>query len=162
MDRSTIVPLSLALMVAACSRAPSPSRYASPHSGHVITHDMIAKSGSRTAWDALRRHAPYMSFSEDRRGQPTSLSRRGRSSFVLSDAPMVLVDNVKVGDYRLLKQMPAKEIESIRILSSIDGTTYYGTNAVGGVIEIHTKVGRYDVEDEVADSTGAPAKPEKP
>lgn len=162
MHRSVIAPLGIAIVLTACSRAPGSSQHSTPQSGHLITHTMIAKSGSRTAWDALRRHAPYLTFGEDRRGQPNSLSRRGRASFALNDAPMVLVDNVKVGDYRLLKQMPAEEIESIRILSSIDGTTYYGTNAVGGVIEIHTKVGRYDIEDVDADSTGTTARPDKP
>jgi outer membrane cobalamin receptor len=40
-----------------------------------------------------------------------------------------------------LIQVPATTLASIEILGSIDGTTYYGSNAVGGVILIHTKNG---------------------
>jgi outer membrane cobalamin receptor len=41
----------------------------------------------------------------------------------------------------VLAQIPAGQIEKINIMSGIEGTTYYGTNAASGVIEIDTKRG---------------------
>jgi outer membrane cobalamin receptor len=41
----------------------------------------------------------------------------------------------------MLDQIPARTIARISILNGIQGTTYYGTNAVGGVIRIETKNG---------------------
>jgi outer membrane cobalamin receptor len=50
-----------------------------------------------------------------------------------------------MNDFAMLRQIPARSVESIRILSGIDGTTYQGTNAGGGVIIIATW-GRPDPE----------------
>jgi len=44
-------------------------------------------------------------------------------------------------DFRTLQQLSAATIESIEVLNGIDGTTYYGSNAVSGVILIRTKDG---------------------
>ncbi len=53
----------------------------------------------------------------------------------------VFVDGADVVDFRSLTQIPASTILSIEILSGIEGTTYYGSNAVSGVILIRTKNG---------------------
>jgi outer membrane cobalamin receptor len=82
-----------------------------------------------------------LTLEEDRNGQPAHLRWRGRSSVYLDDAPVVVLDGVRVADWKVLAQIPAGEIEFINILTGIEGTTYYGTNAVSGVIEIRTKRG---------------------
>ena len=106
-----------------------------------ITADQIAHSGSTTAWEALRKLVPQLTYGEKKSGQPSKLERRGQSSFLLSDAPLVFLDGVRLPDFRTLQQLSAATIESIEVLNGIDGTTYYGSNAVSGVILIRTKDG---------------------
>jgi outer membrane cobalamin receptor len=107
----------------------------------VITEEMIAKSGGQNAWEVLRREAPQITFSENRNGQATAMTRRGRSSFVLNDSPMVIIDGTRNQDIKALQSLPASVLMSIEVLTGIEGTTYYGTDAVGGVIIIKTKTG---------------------
>ena len=107
----------------------------------VITQEMIARSGGQNAWDVLRREAPQLAFRENRNGQATSMTRRGRSSIVLNDTPMLLVDGIRSQDLKTLQQIPASTLASIEVLTGTEGTTYYGTDAVGGVILVHTKRG---------------------
>jgi outer membrane cobalamin receptor len=107
----------------------------------VITDEMIARSGRATAWEVLRKLVPQLTYGEKKSGQPSKLERRGRASFLLNDAPLVFLDGVRLPDFRSLEQVAASTIESIEILNAIDGTTYYGSNAVSGVIVIRTKTG---------------------
>jgi outer membrane receptor protein involved in Fe transport len=44
-----------------------------------------------------------------------------------------------VEDFTVLGEMPAADLLDIEILSGIDATTYYGTNATKGVIRLRTK-----------------------
>jgi outer membrane cobalamin receptor len=106
-----------------------------------ITADQIAHSGSATAWEALRKLVPQLTYGERKSGQPSRLERRGQSSLLLNDAPLVFLDGVRMPDFRNLQQLSASTIESIEVLNGIDGTTYYGSNAVSGVILIRTKNG---------------------
>ena len=107
----------------------------------IITEEAIAQSGASTAWDVLKHAAPHLHFREDRNGQPSRMWRRGRGSMVLNESPMVILDGIRVPDFRALDQIPASTIQQISILTGIEGTTYYGTNAMGGVILIRTKNG---------------------
>ena len=101
---------------------------------------MIAASGAKTAWDALRFTVPNVRLRESR-GKPTRIERRGRASIYLDDQVRVLVDNVRVTDVRSLEQMAAAEILTIEVLSGLDATTYYGGTSTSGVIVIKTKTG---------------------
>jgi outer membrane cobalamin receptor len=105
----------------------------------VITQEMIERSGGLTAWDVLKKEVPQLTFRENAHGQPSRLERRGQTSIVLSDAPMVYVDGSRLSDFRALQQIMAATLQRIEILNSIDGTTYYGTDAEGGVILLFTK-----------------------
>lgn len=107
----------------------------------VITEEQISRSGTSNAWDALKKLVPQLVYGEKKSGQPSKLERRGPSSFLLNDAPLVFLDGVRLPDFRTLEQISAASIESIEVLNGIDGTTYYGTNAVSGVILIRTKNG---------------------
>lgn len=106
-----------------------------------ITQEQIARSGASNAWEALKRNAPQLTYRENRQGQPSVLERRGRSSLLLNDAPLLFVDGVQMPDFKNLQTIPAATLASIEILTGIDGTTYYGTGAEGGVILIRTKNG---------------------
>ena len=107
----------------------------------VIDQDAIERSGANNAWEVIKRAAPQFSTTETRSGQPTRLTRRGRASVLLNDAPLLFIDGIRSVDFRALEYIPAKTIFRIDILNGIEGTTYYGTNAVGGVILVQTKNG---------------------
>lgn len=137
-SRRAVVAVFASLAVAACHPLePSPQ---SDPDRIVITEAAIAKSGGQNAWEVLRRTAPQITFSESR-GQATAMTMRGRSSFVLNDSPMVMIDGARNMDIRALQSLPASTLRQIEILSGSAGTTYYGTDAVGGVIIIKTKTG---------------------
>lgn len=106
-----------------------------------ISQQMIERSGGQTAWEVLRREAPQLSYRENRNGEATGMRRRGSSSITLNDSPMIVVDGIRSQDIRTLQQLPASTLLSIEILSGPEGTTYYGTDAVGGVIVVKTKNG---------------------
>ncbi len=109
---------------------------------YLITAEQIEKSGASTAWQVLRQHAPMLTMREDGNGRPQSMGRRGRSSFLLDEAPMILLDGVRVPDFHALDTIEAHAILTILIYDGVEGTTYYGTDAVSGVIVIKTKDGR--------------------
>jgi TonB-dependent starch-binding outer membrane protein SusC len=134
----------LALLLAACGRATRPAPealLATPGGRRVIDAQAIEQSGARTAWDALQRTVPFFSFRENSRGRPIRVEHRGRSSIVLRDQPLILVDNVEVSDFSRLAGMPASDLLDIEVLTGVDATTLYGTNATNGVIRIRTKIG---------------------
>jgi len=137
--------LLLSLIVALVACGPAATRntdtVAAPGT-YIITAEQIEKSGANTAWQVLRQHAPMLTMREDRNGRPQSMGRRGRSSFLLDEAPMVLLDGVRVPDFHALDAIDARSILNILIYDGVEGTTYYGTDAVSGVIVIKTKDGR--------------------
>jgi outer membrane cobalamin receptor len=112
-----------------------------PSGTFLITAEQIEKTGARTAWQVLKRNAPMLQTSDDRNGRPAQLGRRGRTSFLLDDAPAILLDGVRVPDFRALDDIDAQSILTIYIYDGIEGTTYYGTNSGSGVIVIRTKDG---------------------
>ena len=137
---SLVVTVSAAVSLSAC--AGRQYRPADSRAGvQVITAEQIARSGASTAWDVLKREAPTLTLRDTRGGRPASAGRRGRSSIVLQDAPLVVLDGVRLTDFRALDGIPAVTILMISIYTGIVGTTYYGTNAVSGVIVIQTKDG---------------------
>jgi outer membrane cobalamin receptor len=107
----------------------------------LITETMIAHSGGQTAWEVLRREVPQISYGENRNGQATGMERRGRSSIVLKDHLLLFIDGVRIQELATLQQLPASTVLSIEVLTGSEGTTYYGTDAVGGVIVVRTKKG---------------------
>lgn len=139
------------IAVDGCGARGVPGMDVEPDAGQVVTADDIANTGATTAWDALRLtvHSHYF---YEYRGQPVRVSTdRGVGSFVLREEPLVFVDRARLADIQVLRYMPAGEIASIRVLNGADGTTYFGTSAVAGVILIRT----WQWET-VADTTGAP------
>ncbi|HKE89741.1 MAG TPA: TonB-dependent receptor plug domain-containing protein [Gemmatimonadales bacterium] len=123
-----------------CSHSSANHTQTTPNpSGLVITAAQIERSGSKNAWEVLKHDAPMLTLEEDRNGNPARIHWHGRSSIYLEDAPVVILDGVRTADWKVLSQVPAGQIETIHIISGIEGTTYYGTNAESGVIEIQTK-----------------------
>jgi outer membrane receptor for ferrienterochelin and colicin len=109
----------------------------------VITAEQVQKSGARTVWEALQLTVPNVSFrgtTQTGSGENLRIRRRGRSSLYLNDDPRVFIDRVRIVDLSVLEGMPASDIATIVVLSGLDGTTYYGTNAGNGVVLIFTHV----------------------
>jgi outer membrane cobalamin receptor len=142
MSRVRSVSAVAALVVSfACHRSQQPADY-SLNSGdgrRVITAAAIEKTGARTAWEALQRTVPFFEFKDGNNGHAGRVEHRGRSSIMLQDQPMIIMDGVELNDYASLVVMPAADIELIEVLTGIDATTYYGTGATKGVIRITTK-----------------------
>lgn len=134
--------LSLTVAVGGCGPAANQAADTAAAPGtFLITAEQIEKSGANTAWQVLKQHAPMLTMQEDRNGRPQSMGRRGRSSFMLDEAPMILLDGVRVPDFHALDAIDAHSILTILIYDGVEGTTYYGTDATSGVILIKTKVG---------------------
>src|SRR5689334_19323874 len=137
------LPASLLLAVLGCGHATGHAAANPPPPGtFLITAEQIEKSGAHTAWQVLKQNAPMLTLREDRNGQPASMGRRGRSSFLLDEAPMIMLDGVRVPDFHALQTMDAQSIFSILSYGGVEGTTYYGTGAVSGVIVITSKAGQ--------------------
>jgi len=136
------LPASLLVALLGCGPAvhQSASSPAAPGT-FLITAEQIEKSGAHTAWQVLRQEAPMLQLNEDRNGRPASMGRRGRSSFLLNEAPVIMLDGVRVPDFHALETIEAQSIFTILIYDGIEGTTYYGTDAVNGVVVIKTKDG---------------------
>ena len=112
-----------------------------PSGAKLITADAIAKSGAKTAWDAVRYTVPNVQLREVR-GEPARIQRRGRASLYLDDQVRVILDHVPVDDLQVLKQIAAADILTIEILTGLDATTHYGATSTSGVIVITTNSGR--------------------
>lgn len=140
--RPIVAAVFLVLADVSCkSFRPAPVVPASGSERIMITEAMIARSGAQTAWEVLRREVPQISYGENRNGQATGMERRGRSSITLKDPPMLFIDGVRIQEIGTLQQLPASTVLSIEVLTGAEGTTYYGTDAVGGVILVRTKKG---------------------
>jgi len=143
MRHSRSLPLAGILIAASLSScAPAGYRPPTPTRTDIITEEEIAHSSSTNVWDLLRKRARMYTFAEDRYGRPRFIStKRGRSTINLagSDSPLVLVDGARLTDVAALRDMPTDSVESIELQSGINGTSQQGTNAVAGVIYIHTK-----------------------
>ncbi len=112
-----------------------------PSGGKVITADLIAASGARTAWDALRLTVPSVHLRE-RRGRASAIERRGQASIYFDDQVRVILDNVRIYDVQLLQQVAASDILTIELLTGLDATTRYGASSTAGAIVITTTSGR--------------------
>jgi len=137
------LPAALVVALVGCGPAVKHDVTARQPSGtFLITAEQIEKTGARTAWQVLKQSAPMLQTSDDRNGRPAQLGRRGRTSFLLDDAPTILLDGVRIPDFRALDDIDAQSIFTIYIYDGIEGTTYYGTNSGSGVIVIKTKAGQ--------------------
>ena len=136
--RTAFTLLLCGMVAAACTARPVTGGHV--RGGQVVSAERIAELNARTAWDALRMTVAGVTFLEaGRTSAPARVRRRGTSSLVLGDHPLIYIDEVRISDLGVLRSMPATDLESIRVLSGIDATTYYGTNAGDGVILLRTR-----------------------
>ncbi|MEK9630141.1 MAG: TonB-dependent receptor [Nitrospinota bacterium] len=107
----------------------------------IITEEDIKKSGSTHVENVLRDHLSIAVFKQGAVGGESTIRMRGASQ----DSTLVFIDGARVNstttgrfDFRNLN---TENIERIEILRGPQ-TVLWGSNAVGGVINIITKKGR--------------------
>lgn len=106
----------------------------------VITRDEIIKSQAQSLPDLLKGMAGVHFTQSGGRGTNSSLFLRGTNS----DHVIVLIDGVKVGSATsgtvAFQNLPMEQIERIEILRG-PRSSLYGSEALGGVVQIFTKRG---------------------
>lgn len=137
--RSTVTGSALLVLAAACAAPPRGGGDPSAPKGEVVTSEQIAATGAGNVWDVLRRTVRSLSYMTGTDGRPLAIRARGRSSIRTDDQVLVVIDNARVDDIRLLASMPASTVERIVVMSGIEASTYFGTNAGDGAILIITK-----------------------
>lgn len=106
----------------------------------VINADAIRASTADSVADLLRREAGVQLSRNGGPGQPSGLLVRGASS----GQSVVLVDGVRIGSATLgsaaLEALALSQVERIELLRG-PGSSLYGADAVGGVVQIFTRAG---------------------
>jgi len=109
----------------------------------VIDSERIRNSGADSVEDLLRREGGMQLSRSGGPGQNASVFIRGGSS----SSTVVLIDGVRVGSATLgqveFESLSLAQIEHIEVLRG-PGSSLYGADAVGGVIQIFTKRGEGD------------------
>lgn len=120
----------------------------------VYTRDDIEKSQARTLPELLQR-APGLDITQQGGyGKPTNVYLRGtNASHVL-----VLIDGIRAGSVTLgqtpFEYIPLDQIERVEI-SRGPNSSLYGSEAIGGVIQIFTRKGRQTEQPSVSLDAGA-------
>lgn len=106
----------------------------------VVDRAMIEQSQARSVPDLLRNFAGIQMSNNGGRGKTSSLFIRGTNS----DHVVVLIDGVKVGSATLgtvpFQHLAIEQIDRIEIVRGAR-SSLYGSEAIGGVIQIFTRDG---------------------
>ena len=106
----------------------------------VITREDIERSGADTIADVLRGRPGISLTNNGGVGKATSVLLRGTES----DHVAVLIDGVKVGSATLgttaFQNIPIEQVERIEVVRG-PRSSLYGSEAIGGVIQIFTRRG---------------------
>ncbi|NKQ11468.1 TonB-dependent vitamin B12 receptor [Pseudomonas sp. SST3] len=112
-------------------------------SSTVITREEIERSQAASVLDVLRGLAGVSVSANGGRGKTSSVYVRGTSSQHL----LVLVDGIKIGSATAggasLESIPVEQIERIELVRG-PRSSLYGSEAVGGVMQIFTRQGNGD------------------
>ena len=137
--RGTVLFALILACAPAARRDGSPAGRRTAPDGRLITAAQISRSGAANVWEVLQRRAPYLDARHGATGRPAELTQRGRGSLVLDQRVVVAVDGVMVSDLAILETIPARYVESVRILSGATATRYFGTGAAGGAVLVAMK-----------------------
>ena len=106
----------------------------------VLTREDIEKRQARSVEDLLRGETGMQLINSGGRGKLTTLLMRGTNA----DHVLVLVDGIKVGSATSgltpFQDLPVDQIERIEIVRG-PRSSLYGSEAIGGVIQIFTRKG---------------------
>jgi TonB-dependent SusC/RagA subfamily outer membrane receptor len=131
--------LLLAGIIVACAPAKT-DQAPSPASPSTVTADDIARQPTVSLEQLIAGRVAGVRVTRAP-GGGISLQIRGRSSFVLSDEPLFVVDGVpiKPGPNGALSWLNPHDIASIEVLKDPASTAMYGVRGGNGVIVIKTK-----------------------
>src|SRR5712691_8692077 len=108
----------------------------------VITSEDIARGGQQTLVEVLQTLGGVETASNGGLGQPSSVFMRGANS----SHTLVLIDGMRIGSATLgttaFENIPLSQIERIEVVPG-QLSSLYGSDAIGGVIQIFTKSGKY-------------------
>jgi vitamin B12 transporter len=104
----------------------------------VVTQEEIRQSGALTLTDVLRTQSSIEIQSNGGMGQVSAVHLRGNSS----QSAVVLLDGIRIGSATVgltaFERIPVEQIERIEIVRGAT-SSLYGSDAIGGVIQIFTK-----------------------
>ncbi len=144
--------LSMDTMVVTPERAERPLGETVP-SITVITGEDLAKKQVVNVFDALREVPGVGVFDNGSRGSLTSVFLRGSAT----DQVLVLIDGVRVNSTTLgsfdFANLTTENVDRVEVLRGFGGTLY-GSEAIGGVIQVFTKKGEGPPHGSVAVSGG--------
>jgi vitamin B12 transporter len=119
----------------------------------IITAEDIAKAGQQTLVEVLQALGGVEIASNGGFGQPSSVFMRGANS----THTLVLVDGMRIGSATLgstaLENIPLNQIDRIEVVPG-QLSSLYGSDAIGGVIQIFTKSGKTAPSASVAAGAG--------
>ena len=108
----------------------------------IITAEDIARGGQQTLVEVLQTLGGVETASNGGFGQPSSVFMRGANS----SHTLILVDGMRIGSATLgttaLENIPMSQIERIEVVPG-HLSSLYGSDAIGGVIQIFTRSGKY-------------------
>jgi outer membrane receptor protein involved in Fe transport len=112
----------------------------------VISDEEIARQQPHTVQDLLRQSVPTaVAWTTPDAPQFTILSTRGSSAFSTGAPQMkVFVDGIEVANGAFAGVDP-NSIARVEIIRGPQAATLYGSNAIGGVIQLYTKRGDTDI-----------------
>lgn len=112
------------VMVVACHQAPAdPSVGGNPN---VVTREELAEVGTGSVYDAIvRRHGLF-------------LKDRGRTSIYGKNIPraVVFIADTEYGIIETMRNLPADRFEMIRYYPDTEAAAKFGSEYVGGVIQL--------------------------
>lgn len=124
------------------AEAADKSRHATGTGVKVTTRQEIQRLGEQNVPSILRRLAPSMVTSDaSRPGAAIQLRERGISTVTGSRTPLILIDDVRITDTRILETLDVDEIIRIEIAPGSVGGWTYGLEGASGVIHIRTQEG---------------------
>lgn len=120
----------------------------------VVTREQIDRSGAATLPEVLSTVPGVMVTRNGGEGQPVSLMLRGTES----DHVLVLIDGVKAGSATLgtapFQHIPLAQVERVEVVRG-SRSSLYGSEAIGGVIQIFTRRGGVDPQQAIAAGAGS-------
>lgn len=134
-----LVPLLLvvaAVSAVGCGQRVRERRYEAP-GVQLILPDEIAASGAQTAWEVVRRLS-HMTTLSTTSGEPSRMYRRGRSSIVIRETPVVVIDGAQATDIAILSTIRADQIAWMRVLTGAASSTQFGAQGGAGAVIVAT------------------------
>lgn len=101
------------LILAGCGTSWNPPALGPDRGARVITAGEIRHLGATNAWEVLERTGVYIPSG----ASPLVPEAQSRREY--AGAPKVMVDGVPMLELRLLRDIPANVISSVRIISSV-------------------------------------------